>query len=185
MDGTIFNAFPVWVSQVNEAWGTNYKPEDVTSYDLSSLKPPHPDAPSALEVLGPVFRDPQIQLDLETMPGAPEALQKISDLDIPNVICTARPIDVYQATKEALRSNRIPFDLLILSSEKVELALALSCAFSLEDDPLYAREFAKTGILSLLLDTPYNKDVDKKVIRVFSWREVVSIAKTVKFLREN
>lgn len=184
MDGTLFDALPIWVSCLNQAWGTDYKPEDVTTYDLSCLKPPRPGMPSALEVLGPAFRDPEIQLGMEMMPGAPEAMGKISNLGIPNVICTKRPIEVYRATKEALRNKKIPFDLLILSSEKVELALALSCAFSLEDNPFYAQEFAKAGILSLLLDAPYNRNVDKRVIRIFDWREAVLVAKTIKSLRE-
>lgn len=184
VDGTLFNALPVWVECLNEAWGTDYRSEDVTSYDLSNLKPPHPDMPSALEVLGPAFRNPEVQLGMKTMPGAPEAMGEISDLGIPNVICTKRPIEVYRATKEALRNDRIPFDLLILSGEKIELALALSCAFSVEDNPFYAREFAKAGILSLVFPAPYNKDVGKEAIRVVDWREIVNHAKAVKFLRE-
>lgn len=183
-DGTLFDALPIWLRYLNEAWGTGYKREDITTYDFSHLEPPHSDMPGALEVLGPAFRDPKVHLEMGMMSGAPEAMREFSALGVPIVIDTKRPIEVYRATKEALQGNGIPFDLLILSSQKIELALALSCALSVEDNPLYAQEFAKARILSLLVDAPYNRNVNEKVIRILSWREAVNAAKTVKFLRE-
>lgn len=182
-DGTIFDALPIWLGHLNEVWRTDYRREDVIKYDFSNLKPP-PGMPTAREVLGPLFRDSEIHLEMETMPGAAGALEEISDLGIPIVICTKRPYEVRRATKDALRGNRIAFDLLIFSSQKIELARELFCALSVEDNPFYAEEFAKAGILSLLLDAPYNRDINKEVIRIFNWREAVNAAKTVKFLRE-
>jgi uncharacterized HAD superfamily protein len=184
-DGTLFDALPVWVRRLNAAWGTSISPADIVAYDFAGLGPPTPGLPGALEVLGPVFRDSQVHLEMQPMPGAVEALMAISRLGIPIVICTKRPIEVYRATKTALRDNGIPFDLLILSGEKTELARELSCRLSVEDNPTYAQDFAQVGIPSLLLDAPYNKRVGKGVIRIRELREAVNIARVVKFLRDN
>jgi len=120
---------------------------------------------------------------MKLMPGAAAAVTAVSRLGIPVVVCTKRPVDVCDATKAALRRNGVPFDLLILSHQKVELALALSCALSVEDNPAYAQEFAEAGIVSLLLDASYNRNAEGEgVVRIFELQEVINAVKIVKFV---
>ncbi len=57
---------------------------------------------------------------------------------------------------------------------KKEICADLSLDFMIEDNPLFSKDCASAGIKVLLLDKPWNQNVEhENIIRVKSWKEIL------------
>ena len=120
-------------------------------------------------------------------PGAAEVYRELKNDG--DMICqiTARkfvlqhsPLGLYSCTalKNWLKKNHFCYDRLLLCDEKQaaqeKLIYCRQCGIDvmLEDNPVTAEVLAGNGIIVLLFDEPYNRNViSKKIIRVRNWDE--------------
>jgi hypothetical protein len=69
---------------------------------------------------------------------------------------------IREITKSQLIKDRIPYDSLNFTKDKVETALELSLDYMIDDHPKYHDPLTAAGINSFLLDAPYNMDHPEK-----------------------
>lgn len=123
--------------------------------------------------------------ELEPIPGAPEALRRISAAGYTIVAITARPQwqykRLYGDTVYSLRKHNIPFDVVLFNKDKVEALYEHVCpawpvAF-VEDMERNAKALAAAGIRVFLYDQPHNQGVSSSasVLRVKDWQQVIRL----------
>ncbi|MCA1704150.1 MAG: hypothetical protein LC808_13150 [Actinobacteria bacterium] len=103
--------------------------------------------------------------------GAVSALVSIGRHAAINII-TARPVSSDQVTRTWLAENGVPFDSLIFSSHKIEIARSHHYNAFVEDHRETAYALAREGIRTFIVDYPWNQpegDEPPLAARVASW----------------
>lgn len=123
--------------------------------------------------------------DLEPVSGAVEGMKTLKKLGWTLVLISARPYwlykRIYADTLFWLEKHDVPHDLLVFNKDKAEAIyediFPAAPKYMLEDRHKHAVEVAKYGIPVLLLDWPYNAEVEdtNMITRVNDWADIVSI----------
>lgn len=95
---------------------------------------------------------------------------------------TARNEKLTDITTKWLHSNGFEeIDVYLLGSDyKIKKAKELECHIFIEDNPSNAMQLANEGMMVLLIDTNYNKEVEhKNITRVNSWIEIERIIDSI------
>lgn len=122
----------------------------------------------------------RIANNLNVINGAKEYLKKLRDKGHEIYIISGRDngeySDPYKMTKEWLEKYNIEYDKLILtdsknSQEKGKVCKENNVSIMIDDSDRIAIETDNMGITTLLMDTPYNKQVSN-LTRVHNWKEI-------------
>lgn len=123
--------------------------------------------------------DPDFALRLTPMPGAVQAIRRLSRHGYRIVMITARPDCVREATRVWLRAQGISDHIEEIhcvsgGPAKAPLALTLGCAAFIEDNHATAEAMGMSGLRSYLLDAPYNRMFTRRSVRVADWQALVA-----------
>lgn len=123
--------------------------------------------------------DPNFALRLTPMPGAIQAIRRLSHRGYRIVMITARPTCVHDATRAWLLAQGISdcIDEIYCVSggpAKPSLALEVGCLAFVEDNHATAEAMSAAGLRSYLLDAPYNRMFTRRSVRVADWQALVA-----------
>lgn len=123
--------------------------------------------------------DPNFALRLTPMPGAVQAIRRLSHQGYHIVMITARPDCVRDATRAWLLAQGIADAIEEIhcvpgGPAKAPLALALGCVAFIEDNHATAEAMGMAGLRSYLLDAPYNRMFSRRSVRVADWHALVA-----------
>jgi len=112
---------------------------------------------------------------LEVVPGAPYVLSRLH-AHTRVIIATQRPEFTREATVQWLAANDLPYDELLFLKKKV--IPGARSHLIVEDSADNAYRAALAGVLALLLDYPWNRNLPyhPALIRVLSWGDVERVA---------
>lgn len=117
---------------------------------------------------------------LQTIDKAPEYIRKLKEEGYGIYIISGRDngeySDAYQMTVNWLENKKIEYDKLILtdsknSIEKAKICLENDVSIMIDDSARILIEACQRGIVSLLMDTPYNRK-ENSLKRVHNWKEI-------------
>lgn len=177
IDGTISTAY-CWLPLFNQIACQNLTSDDITDYDIHKV--------FGIDNLWDIIMSDYSKEyfnSVDIRDNAPDVINKLIELNMiePHVI-TARDASEYKVarTKEYLSKCNLDIsdkDLYMLGShDKLAVANELQLDVMIEDNPATAIDFAKNGIVVLLLDTNYNKCVEHvNIIRCKDWLDVFRI----------
>ena len=165
MDDVLETLIAGWVQYNNEKFGTNVRPEDVKSWDMSLAFP----TLSKDDVYAAEFDD-ALWDNVGPMPGADEALRKLLADGHEIFIVTASYYQTLRAKMENVLFKYFPYitwDQVIITSNKQMIAGDVL----IDDGPhnLKCGNYAK-----ILFDASHNKNFDEKsidAVRVHNWDE--------------
>ncbi|HEX8036479.1 MAG TPA: hypothetical protein VF510_21660 [Ktedonobacterales bacterium] len=123
--------------------------------------------------------DSQFALRLTPMPGATQAIRRLSRQGYRIVMITARPDCVRDATRAWLLAQGISDDIEEIhcvpgGPAKAPLARALGCVAFVEDNHATAEAMGMAGLRSYLMDAPYNRMFTRRSVRVADWHALVA-----------
>lgn len=114
--------------------------------------------------------------------GSKEAIEKLSKKYILHII-TGRPKQYDNVTKEFLNKNyNTKFASIAYTAhytkekpiKKFEICKEINAKIIIEDDLEHAIDCANNGIITILMDKPWNQDIyHENIIRTYSWNEAV------------
>ena len=120
--------------------------------------------------------------NLRFLEGAKEAINKLNE-DNEIIILTSRAEEFKKETENFLKKHFPEENLEIIYSgdvyknhkkTKAELCKDLKIDCIIEDHKKYAEECADCGVKVLLLDKPWNKEIEhKNICRVYNWKEIL------------
>lgn len=124
----------------------------------------------------------RIAQNLDVIDEAKEMIQRLKDGGNTIIIITSRDngdyTHPYEMTYEWLNKKGIVFDELILVHtplEKVEVVQDKSIDIMIDDSIKVCVGLIKVGIPAILMDTPYNRNID--VLRAKDWKEIYEYIK--------
>ena len=127
----------------------------------------------------------RITKSLKTLDKAQEYIKKLKEEGYGIYIITGRDNgeyrDAYQMTVNWLESEKIEYDKLILTNSKNPLEKAKNClendiSIMIDDSVRTLMEAHNRGIITLLMDTQYNR-IEKNLKRVHNWKEIYEFIK--------
>ena len=127
----------------------------------------------------------RIAKSLNVIDKAPEYIRMLKEKGYGIYIISGRDngeySDAYQMTVNWLESEKIEYDKLILTNSKNSLEKAKIClendiSIMIDDSVRILTEAYNRGIISLLMDTPYNK-IESSLKRVHNWKEIYEFIK--------
>tara|TARA_Y100000310_G_scaffold276679_1_gene294029 strand:+ start:6058 stop:6630 length:573 start_codon:yes stop_codon:yes gene_type:complete len=181
MDDVLAGLVDPFLVFYNREHETCFGREDIITYDfwehIGCTKE------EAVERMNQFYTTPAFRR-LPVIEGAVEGVSALSDFEL--YIVTARPKSIEGATKEWVdehfpeRFSEIRFaNTWTDPSEKrgkSGLCKSLGAELIVEDCLAYAVECAANGVRAVLLDRPWNQGTEPEgVVRVYSWREAVSV----------
>ncbi len=132
----------------------------------------------------------RIAKNLKVIDKAPEYIKRLREEGYKIYIISGRNngeySNPYQMTKDWLKKYDIQYDKLILtdvfdSYEKAKICLENNINIMVDDSSRIQLEVDKTRVTALLMDTPYNRQIDS-LIRVHNWKEIYEFI--INFKRE-
>ncbi len=91
-------------------------------------------------------------------------------------ILTARPDLFYDVTLKWLQLHDIPFHDIMFEREKFRICESHNIDLLIDDAPHYAEEFSSKGRKFMIMDQPYNRNINHDLIhRVNEWKDVIGI----------
>ena len=127
----------------------------------------------------------RVAKSLKTIDKAPEYIRMLKEEGYGIYIISGRDngeySDAYQMTVDWLENEKIEYDKLILTNSKNSLEKAKIClendiSIMIDDSVRILTEAYNRGIISLLMDTPYNK-IENSLKRVHNWKEIYEFIK--------
>lgn len=122
----------------------------------------------------------RIAKNLGVIKQAPEYIKKLKEKGYGIYIISGREngeyTNAYQMTVDWLAKNKIEYDKLILTNsqnslEKADVCVENNISVMIDDSSRILKEVHNKGIMTLLMDTPYNRE-ENKLKRVYSWKEI-------------
>ncbi len=135
----------------------------------------------------------RIAKNLNVIDKAPEYIKKLRENGYEIYIISGRDngeySNPYKMTSEWLNKYKIEYDKLILTNaynslEKAKICLENDIGIMIDDSTRILLEVDKNGTTALLMDTPYNREVDN-LKRVFNWEEIYEFITNYKRERVN
>lgn len=122
----------------------------------------------------------RIAKNLKVINKAPEYIKKLKEKGYEIYIISGRDNGEYsnphKMTRDWLKKYNIDYDKLILTNaynpfEKAKACLENKVDIMIDDSISVCTEIANNGITAILMDTPYNRNVDN-IKRVYNWEEI-------------
>ncbi|RDY25437.1 hydrolase [Romboutsia weinsteinii] len=172
IDGTVTSPYH-FIPYLNEMYNKNITEEDCTTYNWESLY--DIDMDRLLERFHGDYM--HSYGEAEVVEGAKDVIGELyKDHNV--FFVTARSEILTDVTTNWLKNNGFEeIDVYLLGSHyKIDKARELECNIFIEDSPSNAMELAGEGMLVLLIDTNYNKDINhENIIRVENWTQIKDI----------
>ncbi len=179
IDGVLADYPYHFVNFINEKIGTNYKPEDITTYDLyyGCLGLPV----QIVKNLKDEFRQSGQNRYIPLIKGAKDFLKELQEDGYRIVLLSARPYKKYKRifadTQEWLKKNKLVHDAILWDEDKCERLIREygkdNVKFFIEDHLGNANSIAKISKV-YLINKPYNQGkTHKNVLRVDDLQEVL------------
>jgi uncharacterized HAD superfamily protein len=167
IDNVISLTDPAIRKTVRDVFGVDLTQDQIVYYDYSRCGISLEQREKALEI----FRDVTCS-ELETVPGAVEALRLLED-EYRIVLVTSRHPDIVEKTRDWLRLKDIPHDELIFNDSKHLTGHDFD--YFIEDNAEMALSLAESGTLTLLFDYPWNRSIAEhpNIVRVQGWEEIL------------
>ncbi|MBO8129188.1 MAG: hypothetical protein H0Z39_08330 [Peptococcaceae bacterium] len=170
IDGVIADSLPALLEELNAYFGHNLTADDVTTYDICRVYGINKNQ------LAQFLADKERLLIGKPAPvsGAKEYAAKLRKL-AKVILITARSEKYRQDTESWLKKHGIVYDELIMLGHrgKIQTCREQDAAAIVEDNPDTAREAAEAGIPVVLVDAPYNRNVEHPLIRrAATWPEI-------------
>ena len=117
---------------------------------------------------------------LDVIDNAPKYIKKLKELGHEIYIVTGRDngeySDPYKMTADWLQEHNIEYDKLLLtnaynSPEKAKICIDNNISIMIDDSTRISQKVNKVGIKALLMDTPYNRQINS-FTRVHNWKEI-------------
>lgn len=130
----------------------------------------------------------RIAKKLKTIEAASDYIRKLKQEGYGIYIVSGRNngeySNAYKMTTEWLEKQKIEYDKLILTnsknaSEKADECIKNNISILIDDSVKNLIEANNRGIVTLLMNTPYNKN-NKELIRVNNWKEIYEFIKNIK-----
>lgn len=174
MDDVLEELLSAWVSWLNQRWGTNVRPDDISEWDIAAFFPtiPHHD------VFAPLHDD-DFWKTVRPKKGAREALETLIEEGHKIYIVTNSSYKALASKMENVLFRYFPFltwDDVIVTANK-----QLVNGDVLVDDAVHnliGGQYAR-----ILMDAPYNRsfDAEKNFIRrAKDWPEALAIIRDIK-----
>ena len=169
MDDTIEYLLKAWVKGVNETYGRAASYDDVTDWDVSKAFPG-----LTWEEVYAIPMRPGFWQDVEPIPGAAQALQRLMAAGHEVLIVTATPFASVPEKIEGYLFQHFPFlswDQVIITGRK-----QLIRGDVLIDDGVH--NLAGGDYLKILMTAPHNRNYDAEkngMIRVHTWEEIEEV----------
>lgn len=180
IDGVLAKYPDEFVKFINDEMGTEFKREQVTSYNI------YEDLGIPLEQgikLKDKFRQTGRNRDIGVHKGAGEFLKSLKNEGYKIVLLTARPYEKYKRiladTMQWLDSNDLHYDALVFAEKKHEKLLEKydpdQVMFFVDDVLGNAEDITSLGVPCYLMDAPYNqnKELRDGITRVYSLEDIM------------
>lgn len=165
MDDTIEDLLGAWVSWLNRLYGTNVKPDDITSWDMREAFP----MLTQREIYAP-FQCSDFWDDVKPKPGARETLISFQELGYQVFIVTASHYATLKNKIDRVFIPNFPFistnDLIITGHKQMIKADILI------DDGVH--NLIGSDCFKILMTAPHNRDFPAEkygIVRVDNWDE--------------
>ena len=173
MDDTIERLLDAWVAAVNRKYGQSVSVDEITSWDVSAAYPT-----LTWEQVYEVTTQPGFWKTVEPMPGAAQALRRLTEAGHEVFIVTATPYESVREKMDDLLFRRFPFltwDQVIVTSRK-----QLIRGDVLIDDGVHNLEGGE--YVRILMTAPHNRAYNAEengMIRVESWPQVEDVIRVL------
>ncbi len=171
LDNTLLNTSKASISQFNKLTGIDLFPTDENHYRYYEFYGWNEEMYEvAYEQIGN-----EIHWQSDPYPYAVEVVKKLFRT-YQLTILTARPDLFYDVTLKWLQFHDIPFHDIVFEREKFRICESLNIDMLIDDAPHYAMEFSSKGKRFMIMDQPYNRNINHNLIhRVTEWKEVIGI----------
>jgi uncharacterized HAD superfamily protein len=169
IDGTITDPY-YYLEVCNRYFNKNITPQEVTQYNLEKIYGVTAEEFTIFYNLNKL----ELHKNQRIREDAVEVLNKLRDKHNLYFV-SARDSSMEQLTLDYLSMHNISYDSLHLlgSHYKLDKARELSCDIFIEDSYGNADYLAENGFKVLLLDTYYNRQIEKEnIIRVNNWYDI-------------
>lgn len=178
IDGTLADNLRAFVTAFNKVTGKNLTTDDIYDFDLSLV---YGITPQEVEQ---VFHDhaERVFARVPVMAGARNVLTKLKKAGVEIFVVTARNPKFRELTTAWLEKNRLPVDHLIFEGDKGLACELFGLELFIDDNLDNALRVKNAGAVSLLMDAPYNRNVDPAIYgikRIVRWPEMLAVAETL------
>ena len=172
MDDTIENLLECWVNELNKAYGTDVKYDEVFVWDMTKVFP----SLTKTEIYAPLH-NPNFWRKVQPLPGSVEYIKRLID-DGHNIyiVTTSHYTDIKSKIENVLEKHFpfISWKNVIITSNK-----QLVNGDILIDDGVHNLEGGK--YIKILMDAPHNRSYDAEkngMLRVYNWEEIYNVVKS-------
>lgn len=151
LDHTTYNPLPSICTAVNEQYGTNLTPQEITAYNL-----PIPGSDDKIsKVIHELHEDETFIQNMELMPGSIDAIKAFTDAGATISIVTHRDPATFTWARQSLDANNIPYDHFVknVPDNKADLK---NIDILIDDLPTQLKGMAHTDRHGILFLRPYN-----------------------------
>ena len=137
-----------------------------------SLEKSYPNVPP--ERIREIVSDPETYRNLQCIPGSRPGIRKLREAGHHLFVVTARPLDSENITKEWVWQNfRGDFDdvRIVPFEQKAKIIKLMNPDVALDDSPAQLLGLTELGVRAICYTQPWNLDLDRRIPRVFSWKE--------------
>ena len=114
--------------------------------------------------------------NVDPIEGAIESIQKLKEFHEIHIITARDKLLAVKPTKKWFKSNKISYDSLTFSVNKLDICLNKNIKLMIEDKGETAQLLAENGITTILLNYPWNSKFNHaNIIRVNNWFEIIDI----------
>lgn len=169
MDDTLENLSETWVTFLNETYGTNVHPNDVSSWDMSK----NFSSLEASQIFSPLFNEKMWER-VKPLPGAVDYLKRLIDDGHNVVIVTASHHDTIAMKLNNVLFKYFPYlsikDVIVSSQKQL-----IRGDVMIDDAP---HNLEGGNYYGILMSAPHNKGYDAEengFVRANTWEEIYSI----------
>ena len=170
IDGVIVDSVTASLPLLSEICGRPVSRQEIYSFDLGEIL-------NIDEKEEAYFWEQFISTDLSrSAPPIKGAIAGLSQLDSHDVwLVTGRPMSMTNLTVSWLQENKVKYDHIVFDRRGNKHTVGLEFDIFVEDIVEEACVIAEAGILTLLLDQPWNQTstLSQNCIRVYDWNAIV------------
>ena len=171
IDNTLLDGTTTHLKYCNLVSGRSITKEQVTQFYIYHYYD------WALEDFERVYEQYGVNMHDESLP-LPHAIETITELKKHHRITfmTARPEKYREVTEAWFKRYDVPFDDLIMTEGKLNKFKAINGDVLIDDSPYYAKQFLDENLAMIVMDYPYNSDINgANLFRASTWHDVNTI----------
>lgn len=173
LDNVMVDLNTIWVKYLNEMYGTDVKPDDITAWDMQKFFP----TLTRSQIFKP-FKNVKMWEEIEPIEGAQYYMQKLIDEGHQVYVCTSTFYPYIDMKYRKVIRRLFPFidwkNVIVTSNKSLINADVL-----IDDAP---QNFGNWYEVSILFTAPHNKNIDNDVLdlsRADNWKDVYEIIQDV------